>query len=81
MKKQCVWRWVLPMAVVAALSGSVLAGDSGSARLDELKALLKAGKYHEAEPLYQRSLAIGEKVLGADHPDVATACSNLAGLL
>ena len=37
------------------------------------------GKYTEAERL-QRSLAIREKVLGPEHPDVATALSNLAFL-
>ena len=30
------------------------------------------GKYVEAEPLYQRSLAIREKALGPEHPQVAT---------
>ena len=30
------------------------------------------GKYNEAEPLYQRALAIDEKTLGPDHPDTAT---------
>ena len=30
------------------------------------------GRYAEAEPLYKRSLAIREKALGPDHPDVAT---------
>jgi len=34
----------------------------------------------EAEPLYQRSLAIREKVLGPDHPLVGTALDNLAVL-
>ena len=38
------------------------------------------GKYDEAEPLYQRALAISEKVLGPDHPDTATSLNNLAGL-
>ena len=38
------------------------------------------GKYAEAEPLYQRSLAIWEKALGKDHPDVATSLNNLAVL-
>jgi tetratricopeptide (TPR) repeat protein len=36
------------------------------------------GQYAEAEPLYQRSLAIREKALGPDHPDVATSLNNLA---
>ena len=36
------------------------------------------GKLDEAEPLLLRSLAIREKALGADHPDVAQGCNNLA---
>jgi tetratricopeptide (TPR) repeat protein len=38
------------------------------------------GRYARAEPLYQRALAIREKALGPDHPDVATSLSNLAQL-
>ena len=38
------------------------------------------GHYAEAEPLFQRYLAIGEKALGPDHPDVARSLNNLAGL-
>jgi hypothetical protein len=34
----------------------------------------------EAEPLLKRSLAILEKALGPNHPDVATALANLAQL-
>ena len=36
------------------------------------------GKYAEAEALYKRALAIREKALGADHPDVAETLYNLA---
>jgi CHAT domain-containing protein/tetratricopeptide (TPR) repeat protein len=36
------------------------------------------GRYTDAESLYQRSLAIREKALGRDHPDVANSLSNLA---
>lgn len=39
------------------------------------------GKYAEAEPLYERSQAIREKVLGPDHLDVATTLHNRAELL
>ncbi len=39
------------------------------------------GKYAEAEPLYKRSLAIVEKALGPEHPDVATSLKNYAALL
>ena len=38
------------------------------------------GRYAEAQPLYERSLAIWEQTLGADHPSVATSLNNLAGL-
>ena len=38
-------------------------------------------RYAEAEPLYRRALAIREKTLGADHPQVATGLNNLASLL
>jgi tetratricopeptide (TPR) repeat protein len=38
------------------------------------------GRYADAEPLYKRALAIGEKALGVDHPDVAQSLNNLAGL-
>jgi len=38
------------------------------------------GNYAKAEPLYVRSLAIWEKVLNSEHPDVATSLNNLAGL-
>jgi tetratricopeptide (TPR) repeat protein len=36
------------------------------------------GYYADAEPLYQRSLAIAEKALGPEHPDVATSLNSLA---
>jgi tetratricopeptide (TPR) repeat protein len=41
-------------------------------------AYFKAGRYPEAKPLYKRSLKIREKVLGPEHPDVATSLNNLA---
>ena len=43
--------------------------------------LLSQGKFDEAGPLYERSLVIHEKVYGPDHPAVATALNNRAGLL
>ena len=36
--------------------------------------------YAAAEPLYERSLAIREKTLGPNHPDVAASLNNLAAL-
>ncbi len=38
----------------------------------------KQGKYEQAEPLYQRALAIYERVLGVEHPDTASSLGNLA---
>ena len=35
-------------------------------------------RYREAEPLYQRALAIREQQLGPEHPDTATSLNNLA---
>jgi tetratricopeptide (TPR) repeat protein len=37
-------------------------------------------RYAEVKPLYQRALAIREKALGPDHPDVAQSLNNLAAL-
>lgn len=39
------------------------------------------GNYDEAEPLFTRALAIREKALGPEHPDVASSLNNLAVLL
>ncbi|WP_103126915.1 CHAT domain-containing protein, partial [Nostoc cycadae] len=38
------------------------------------------GKYEQAEPLYLRALTINEKVLGKEHPLVATSLNNFAFL-
>ena len=47
--------------------------------LNNIAELYRAeGKYKEAAPLQQRSLAIVEKTLGPDHPDVGRDSNNLA---
>ena len=38
------------------------------------------GRYADAEPLYERVLALTEKVRGPDHPSVALALNDLADL-
>ncbi len=49
--------------------------------LHELALLRKnQGKYAEAEPLYLQAIAVQEKALGKDHPDVAEALNDLAVL-
>ncbi len=50
--------------------------------LSNLAELLRnQGSYSEARPLFERSLAIDEKTLGPEHPDVAITLNNLAILL
>ena len=50
--------------------------------LNNLAYLYQAqGHYDKAEPLHQRALAIFEKALGTDHPDVAATLTGLAGAL
>ncbi len=50
--------------------------------LNNLAMLYQAqGRYAEAEPLYKRSLAIGEKALGPEHPNVAGSLENYSVLL
>ena len=49
--------------------------------LSNLASLYQAqGKYEQAEPLYQRVLAIFEMQLGPEHPYTGTCLNNLAGL-
>ncbi len=38
------------------------------------------GRYGQAEPLYEKALALRRKLLGEDHPDVAHSLNNLAFL-
>src|SRR5918911_1318810 len=42
--------------------------------------LYKEGRYAEAVPLIERSLAIRERAFGPDHPQVAASLNNLAEL-
>ena len=51
------------------------------ASLNNLAMLYHArGQYAEAAPLLARALAIREKVLGPNHPDVAQSLNNLGEL-
>jgi hypothetical protein len=50
--------------------------------LNSLAELHRAqGRYAEAEPFSERALAIRERTLGPDHPDVAAVLENYARLL
>lgn len=46
-------------------------------RLSRCPLVLK-GKYDEAEPLYVEDIAISEKALGPEHPDLADWLNNWA---
>jgi CHAT domain-containing protein len=47
----------------------------------EATALLTAGLYTEAEPLYREALALRQAALPAGHPDIATSLVNLGNFL
>jgi tetratricopeptide (TPR) repeat protein len=64
--------------------------DAARARADERAAALCSslgyhlemiGDYAGARPYFERTLAICEQVLGAEHPNTATSLNNLGGLL
>src|SRR5262245_576288 len=46
----------------------------------EILRLYHAGKYADAVPLARRALAIREKALGPEHPEVGGSLNNLASL-
>src|SRR3989442_8199182 len=80
---------VLPVGLAATPPSIALAQGSRAAddelaearRLNqEATAIRSSGKFSEAVPLVQRALAIQEKILGPEHPDVAASLDNLAGL-
>lgn len=66
-----------------------MGGDDGSQHPEPglrhraaLASLLQAqGDFVAARPLFERTLAIYERVLGPEHPDTATSLNNLAHLL
>jgi tetratricopeptide (TPR) repeat protein len=70
------------MLLVNSLAGApAIAQHDEAAALDKrIKELYQTGKFSEAIPVAQRVLAIREKALGPDHPDVATALDSLAML-
>jgi tetratricopeptide (TPR) repeat protein len=68
-----VSKWIDELQLEVYESGLLL--NQLAVYLDEVKA-----NYSQALPLYERSLAIWEKVLGEHHPLVATSLNNLAGL-
>lgn len=74
----------IPLAqqVVTALEKSAGPGsrEVASALNNEAELYNKLHRYAEAEPLYKRSLAIRQQVLGPDHPDTIKSMNRLAEL-
>jgi tetratricopeptide (TPR) repeat protein len=81
-------RSLLKAGFVAAFAATLLFGHasiSAAQQADEADALnkkvvelYKAGRYADAIPIAQQVLAIREKALRGDHPNVATSLNNLA---
>jgi hypothetical protein len=55
--------------------------DTLSAWTNLAYAYRSAGRTAEAIPMYERTLADRERLLGADHPDTKVVRKNLAGLI
>jgi tetratricopeptide (TPR) repeat protein len=79
------WPVLIPLAphvqTAIAYADDIGIEDPAARLLNDLGLLYQAqGQYAQAEPLFQRALAFRERVLGADHPDVATSLNHLAEL-
>ena len=83
-------RSLLKIGLAAGFAATLLCGDFSlvlAQQADEATELNKkvvelynAGRYSDAIPIAQRVLALRERALGRDHPDVAVGLSNLANL-
>jgi tetratricopeptide (TPR) repeat protein len=78
---------IMGMLLPHALAAAEAAKRLGAGLKTAATVLNQTALYHyaraawaEAEPLYERAIAIGEKTLGPEHPDLATHLSNLARL-
>jgi tetratricopeptide (TPR) repeat protein len=69
--------WIIEISSVGTLSAYAQT-DEATSLSRQIETLNNEGRYSEAIPIAQRVLAILEKALGPEHPDVATSLSNLA---
>jgi CHAT domain-containing protein/Tfp pilus assembly protein PilF len=88
-RTEAVMRWLRQISMNAAVAGVLLVGapialaqqpDEASELNKKIIELHNAGRYSDAIPLARRLLAILEKALGRDHPNVALSLNNLAVL-
>jgi tetratricopeptide (TPR) repeat protein len=75
-----VFSLATPVAQKDEGAAAVAQEDEAAALAARAAALQQAGKYSEAIPLAQQVIAIREKQLGPEHPDVAEALANLGHL-
>jgi CHAT domain-containing protein/Tfp pilus assembly protein PilF len=68
------------LCVASTVMPDAARSDEAAALQAKAEELSRQGKYADAIPLAQRALAIREKTLGPDHPNVATAMMSLASL-
>jgi tetratricopeptide (TPR) repeat protein/CHAT domain-containing protein len=69
------------LAVISAIAGALPAqaqGEDLDALNRQVAELFQAGKYAQATPLAERALALTERRLGADHPQLAARLGDLA---
>lgn len=71
----------LASALVVATTASIFWRYSGNIVTNRATALFEQGKYAEAEPLLRQALAIRQKRLDHQHPEVAEGLNNLAAVL
>ena len=70
----------LVWSVASAGAAHSQATDDAAALSAQVTTLYRAGKYAEATEIAKRLLAIREKVLGPEHPDVGASLNTLAEL-
>lgn len=77
--------WITIFGLLVGVAAPTKAAATQSEELKEAERLInragelyREGKYSEAIPLAESALAIRERVLGPDHPDVATVLGGLA---
>lgn len=69
-----------PQSEAALTRARAIQGQNSTVLNDLGMVLVEEGRYAEAEPLYERALAIREKELGTQDPEVAAVLNNLAVL-
>ena len=74
---------LLPHALAAGHAEALEVASEATGRLLNQAGLYLKGRaeFAEAKAVLERALAIWEKVLGADHPNVATLVNNLGSVL